>query len=170
MKVFCRILLICCFARWSLGSALIQSRGVDPSSSWLGSNAAVVATPQTPRCNPSTSLSPGSVYQSEVVLPILGAQTFLLKIVNSQTAHIIIRGVLRLDDLVEYTTCHESGKINFNLSTKTKRILKRFRTSLGHVAYDEGKDEATLEVRPPLPMPITLLFKRHSHISAMQTY
>lgn len=117
--------------------------------------------------SPTTSLVPrraalfvpGSIYRSEVSVPVLGPQSFVLKIIDENTARIWIHGVLKLDDSIRYTV-DEMGKISFVLTDKTKRILRRFGTRLGSVGYDAELDEARLEVQPPLPVSIILSFKR----------
>ena len=103
---------------------------------------------------------PGSIYRSEMSVPVLGPQSFVLKILDDTTARIWIRGVLKLEDSIEYTVDDTTGKIAFVLTDKTKRLLRRFGTRLGSVGYDADRDEAQLEVQPPLPMSITLFFKR----------
>lgn len=103
---------------------------------------------------------PGSMYRSEVTVPVLGPQSFMLKILDDSTARILIRGVLKLDDSISYAVDEATGKISFILTEKTKRVLRRFGTKLGSVGYDADRDEAQLVVKPPLPMSITLFFKR----------
>ncbi|KAL7574593.1 hypothetical protein ACA910_002951 [Epithemia clementina (nom. ined.)] len=107
-------------------------------------------------------LVPGSTYLSEMRFPIIGKQVFRLLITGSNTAQLDIQGrILRLqDDNVLFTVDDTSGDIHFVLSHATYHILRRFRTRLGRVAYDVLRDEASLEVRPPLPTPIRLRFKR----------
>lgn len=102
---------------------------------------------------------PGSIYRSEVSVPVLGPQSFVLKIIDENTARIWIRGVLKLDDSIRYAV-DDMGRISFMLTDKTKRILRRFGTRLGSVGYDAERDEARLEVQPPLPVSIILSFKR----------
>ena len=104
--------------------------------------------------------APGSIYRSEMSVPVLGPQSFVLKILDDTTARIWIRGVLKLDDSIEYTVDEATRKISFVLTDKTKRLLRRFGTRLGSVGYDPDRDEARLEVQPPLPMSITLFFQR----------
>ena len=103
---------------------------------------------------------PGSTYRTEVSVPVLGTQSFVLNILDDSTARIWIRGVLKLDDSISYAVDEVTGKISFVLTEKTKRVLRRFGTRLGSVGYDSERDEACLEVKPPLPMSITLFFKR----------
>lgn len=108
-------------------------------------------------------LIPGSVYRAHVSLPVLGLQSFRIKILNAKTAHFVIPGVLRLDDEVEYNLfCddHEEHSITFQLSLNTRRALKQFRASVGSAQYNRERDEAILQVQSPLPHPITSLFQR----------
>ena len=110
-----------------------------------------------------TGFSPGSIYHTERCIPVLGRQIFRLTITGTNTARLLIRGVLNVDDdNIQYKVDKNSGEIRFELSDQTRRILKRFRTSLGRVGYDSVRDVATLEVKPPLPAKITLLFTRLS--------
>lgn len=102
----------------------------------------------------------GSVYRSEVSVPVLGRQSFILQILDDNTARIWIRGILKLDDFIRYAVDEVTGKISFALTEKTKRVLQRFGTRLGNVGYDSERDEAWLEVKPPLPMSINLPFRR----------
>lgn len=123
---------------------------------------AVPLPPQSPRAaiaRPDRFV-PGALYRTEVLVPVLGPQSFVLKILDDSTARIWIRGVLRLDDSISYRVDEDTGKIFFVLTDKTQRVLRRFGTRLGSVGYDAERDEARLEVKPPLPMSITLLFKR----------
>ena len=104
--------------------------------------------------------APGSLYQSKLMVPVLGPQVFALRIMDETTAHIVIGGLLRLDDKIRYTVCDMTGKISFVLTEHTKRVLRRFGTRLGSVGYDSERDEARLEVHPPLPFSLTLQFER----------
>lgn len=111
---------------------------------------------------PNCGLLPGSTYLSEMRIPLIGRQSFRLRITGSNTAQLDIQGrILRLqDDNVVFSIDDKSGDISFVLSRATDLILCRFRTRLGRVAYDMNRDEASLEVKPPLPTPICLRFKR----------
>lgn len=103
---------------------------------------------------------PGSTYRTDVSVPVLGTQSFVLKILDDSSARIWIRGVLKLEDSISYAVDEVSGEITFVLTEKTERVLRRFGTRLGDVGYDAERDEARLEIKSPLPVPITLFFKR----------
>lgn len=123
-----------------------------------------VTLPESPLTRTSSTpapwFEPGSMYKSEFLVPILGAQTFLLDIVDESAARIRISGILKLDDMIQYDINEDTGEISFSLAEKTQRVLRRFGTRLGSVGYDSERDEAMLKVQPPLPISITLLFQR----------
>mmetsp|Transcript_17445 Transcript_17445/g.33105 ORF Transcript_17445/g.33105 Transcript_17445/m.33105 type:complete len:163 (+) Transcript_17445:234-722(+) len=157
MRVLSRHVIVSAF---SLLASLVYARPValisnvvhDPAPLLLQSTGTAIGRPSL--------FGPGSTYRTELSVPVLGTQSFVLKILDDSNARIWIHGVLKLDDSISYAVDEVTGKISFVLTEKTKRVLRRFGTRLGSVGYDAERDEARLEVKPPLPVSITLLFKR----------
>lgn len=103
--------------------------------------------------------SVGAQYHLQKKIPVLGNQTFQLRILQENLAELIINGVLEVKDIVHYTV-DEDGELSFTLSEKTNMILKRFRTKLLAATYCPKTDRSSIIVQPPLPMKLSLHLKR----------
>ena len=104
--------------------------------------------------------SVGAQYNLQKKIPVLGKQTFQLKILQENIAELLIDGVLEVKDVIHYTVDERSGELSFTLSEKTNMILKRFRTKLLAATYCPKTDRSSIIVQPPLPMKLSLHLKR----------
>ena len=86
-------------------------------------------------------------------------ETQALSIVTETRARLQLRGRLELDEPVEYDIS-ETGQLSFSLTDSTKRLLRRFRTSLDAAAYDSDADTAQVTVWPPLPLAVRINLHR----------
>ena len=57
----------------------------------------------------------GATYEKAIGLPVLGEQTFSLHILSDNTAHLLVKGMLFLDEVVAYTV-NARGCLNCRLS------------------------------------------------------
>ena len=71
-----------------------------------------------------------------------------------------LEGRLKLDEPVEYNVHKETGELSFLLTERTRRLLRRFRTSLDGAGYEVEKDEAWVVVWPPLPLSVRIRLHR----------
>lgn len=101
----------------------------------------------------------GAKYESIIRLPIIGKQVFSLHILSENRAHLLVAGMLVLDESVPYTVDTE-GRLAFALSEYALKKLKRFRTKLQEVGYNVATDTPYVKVAPPLPKAVTLFLKR----------
>ena len=74
-------------------------------------------------------------------------------------ARLKLDGRLKLDEPVEYDVTDE-GELSFSLTDSTKRLLRRFRTSLDAAGYDGDADTAHVVVWPPLPLSVRIRLLR----------
>lgn len=98
-------------------------------------------------------------YELKISIRVIGQQSFKLRILSETRAELIIDGMLKLRDEINFMTDPATGQLSFSLSKKTLSILKRFRTSLRHANYCSTTDIPVVIVRPPLPFDITLKLK-----------
>jgi hypothetical protein len=103
----------------------------------------------------------GARYEKSIGLPVLGLQVFSLEILSENTAHLLVKGMLILDELVIYTV-NSRGCLNCRLSDKAQTKLRSFRTTLKEVGYNAATDTPFVKVRPPLPAPVTIHLKRQN--------
>jgi len=101
----------------------------------------------------------GARYEKAIGLPVLGRQVFSLHIVSDKTAHLMVKGMLILDELVIYTVT-KGGCLNCRLSDRAQKQLKKFRTNLKEVGYDVDTDTPYVKVRTPLPAPVKIRLER----------
>lgn len=103
---------------------------------------------------------PGSVYQSALILPVIGKQIFQLNIFERKRAQLTISGVMSVDAIVDYDVCEDSGNVSFDLPENVVAMLRRFRTKLVEAYYEPSSDLVRIKVRPPLPKNINLKLSR----------
>ena len=102
----------------------------------------------------------GARYNLTTKIPVIGVQTFQLRILREDVAELMINGVLRIKDTIHYKVDQQSGELSFDLSERTNMILKKFRTKLLKATYCPKRDRPSIIVRPPLPMNLSLHLKR----------
>lgn len=101
----------------------------------------------------------GATYEKAIGLPVLGEQTFSLHILSDNTAHLLVKGMLFLDEIVAYTV-NARGCLNCRLSDHAISRLKKVRASLKEVGYDGETDTPYVKVSTPLPVPVKIHLKR----------
>lgn len=101
-----------------------------------------------------------ALYQLDIHIPVIGRQRFQLRIISETAAELVIDGMLKINDQIKYQVQPTTGEFSFNLSNTTKRVLKRFRTSVSHAKYCSKTDTPSIQVKPPLPTKINLRLKR----------
>lgn len=103
----------------------------------------------------------GAKYEKQIGLPVLGKQVFSLEILSDNTAHLLVKGMLILDEVVAYTVTSR-GCLNCRLSDRAQRQLKKFRTNLKEVGYNTETDTPYVKVRTPLPAAVKINLKRQN--------
>ena len=101
----------------------------------------------------------GATYAKSVKIPVLGRQVFSLHILSDTTAHLLVNGMLILDELVTYSM-NSKGRLNCRLSDGALKQLKKFRTNLKEVGYNVETDTPYVKVRTPLPAAVKIHLKR----------
>merc|ERR1712071_70890 len=101
----------------------------------------------------------GATYEKEVGIPVLGKQIFSLHILSDNSAHLLVKGMLFLDEVVAYTV-NARGCLNCRLSDHAISRLRRVRASLKEVGYDGETDTPYVKVSTPLPLPVKINLKR----------
>lgn len=116
--------------------------------------------PQRENLKCDSNIPVGAFYTLSLNVPVIGSQTFELKILSPSVAHLRIKGrILNINDTVRYHL-DEDGNLEFSLSEKTKRILRRFRTSLSSVEYCNETDTPRVVVNPPISRKVCMDLKR----------
>mmetsp|Transcript_4501 Transcript_4501/g.8658 ORF Transcript_4501/g.8658 Transcript_4501/m.8658 type:complete len:188 (-) Transcript_4501:121-684(-) len=110
--------------------------------------------------NKKCGLQVGANYYLQTKIPVIGVQTFQLRILREDVAELEINGVLEIKDTIQYKVDQESGELFFAISEKTNMILKKFRTKLLKATYCPKRDRPSILVRPPLPMNLSLHLMR----------
>lgn len=110
--------------------------------------------------NKKHGLQVGANYYLQTKIPVIGVQTFQLRILREDVAELEINGVLEIKDTIHYKVDQESGELLFAISEKTNMILKKFRTKLLKATYCPKRDRPSIVVRPPLPMNLSLHLMR----------
>lgn len=101
-----------------------------------------------------------ALYRLDIHIPVIGRQRFQLRIISETAAELVIDGMLKINDHIKYQVQPTTGEFSFNLSNTTKRVLKRFRTSVSDAKYCSKTDTPSIQVKPPLPTKINLRLKR----------
>ena len=101
----------------------------------------------------------GATYEKAIGIPVLGEQIFSLHILSDNTAHLLVKGMLFLDEVVAYTVTAR-GCLNCRLSDHAISRLRKVRASLKEVGYDGETDTPYVKVSTPLPLPVKISLKR----------
>ena len=94
---------------------------------------------------------PGALYVGHMKLPILGQQTFMLRIVSRTKAKITLHGAMNLDEYGEYVVERSSSgevSLHVDFNEPTLALLNRFKTRIRHVKYFDEDDYAELTIAP----------------------
>ena len=100
---------------------------------------------------PALLLPVGQSYATRLKIPLLGAQTVSLSVLNETHARVRLRGLLSTEGLVSYT--HAPGRgFDFELDEALQAVVRKYGCSLSHADFDFARDEArlTLHIRPLL--------------------
>jgi hypothetical protein len=104
----------------------------------------------------------GATYEKAIGIPVLGRQTFSLHIISDTTAHLLVQGMLVLDEILDYTFT-ATGCLQCSLSENAIRRMRQVRASLKEVGYDGDTDTPYVKVSTPLPMPVKIHLKRKNN-------
>lgn len=107
----------------------------------------------------------GAVYCATVRMPVIGRQSFMLRVLSRSRARIVLQGRLDLDEPARYSPEQKGLKrgrvsllIDFN--EPTKRLLARWKTRIRAVLYDPSDDVTILVIQPPVIPAIHVRMKR----------
>ncbi|KAL1500201.1 hypothetical protein AB1Y20_012870 [Prymnesium parvum] len=113
----------------------------------------------------ATRVPTGAVYSCTVHLPIVGEQSFVLRIDSHRLARIILKGRLSLDEPAEFQVGsqaehaqHVQVLISFNQATVD--LLARWKTKIRAVLYHPEDDYTVLVIAPPLIPAIRVKMER----------
>lgn len=129
------------------------------AAAFLSKNAAATTNVRSTSSTKGPGPPIGAKYECMIHLPVIGKQLFSLHILSHTRAHLIVDGMLVLDEAVPYTADAE-GRLAFSLSEYAEKKLKRFRTNLQEVGYNAATDTPYVKVAPPLPTVVTLFLIR----------
>merc|ERR1712224_1097494 len=98
-------------------------------------------------------------------MPVIGSQTFMLRVLGRQRCQIVLIGPLSLNEPAGYSeAAHhpDSGEISLAMrfNEATMDLLRRWRTKIKSAAWHRGGDYATLLIAPPLIPPIRIRMVR----------
>ena len=94
---------------------------------------------------------PGALYVGHMKLPILGQQTFMLRIVSHTKAKITLHGAMNLDEYGDFVVERSSsGEVSLlvDFNEPTLALLNRYKTRIRHVKYFDEDDYAELTIAP----------------------
>ena len=107
----------------------------------------------------------GALYAATVGMPVIGKQTFMLRVLSRPRGKITLRGRLDLDEpvtyqLERYDAKRRRSKIHLTFNKPTLLLLSRWRTRIRAVWYDADGDYALLVVAPPVIPAIRIKLNR----------
>jgi len=103
----------------------------------------------------------GAVYSAVLKMPLIGRQTFILRILRRKRiavetdgierglAQITLIGAMNLDEPAEFTVGGD-GQIELDFNAATVALLRRMRTRIRSCTYYMQEDYTVLVVAPPL--------------------
>ena len=104
----------------------------------------------------------GATYERNLTLPLLGAQRVVLRVASRTHVDLRLRGALALDDRVAVSFAHDDATttaLTLHPGARTRRLLRRARTSLGAARYDARTDTASVVVHPPALLAAPVCFE-----------
>ena len=95
----------------------------------------------------------GSLYVGRINLPILGEQTFMMRIVSRSVLRITLIGAMNLDELAPFReeASESEGtvrRLSVAFNEPTRALLRRYRTRIRSTTYHEDGDYGMLEICP----------------------
>jgi len=86
-----------------------------------------------------------SLYHSQIHFPIIGSQHIMLQINSQKKAHIELKGILNIQDDIEYT--YANGNFEFNFSSKLQKFLDKYHCHIENASYDKENDIASVSIK-----------------------
>jgi len=106
----------------------------------------------------------GAVYVGVMKMPVIGKQTFMLRVLGRQRCQIVLIGRLMLNQPATYvedrTTKVGDIELVMCFNEPTQDLLRRWRTRIKATRWHRDGDYATLVVQAPLIPPITIKMLR----------
>ena len=91
----------------------------------------------------------GATYVGTMSMPILGKQTFMIRVLTRSHAQITLVGALNLDEPAKYAMSSDgSGVLEIEFSPPTLALLWRYRTRIRSVKYSRSDDSCRLVIQP----------------------
>ena len=94
----------------------------------------------------------GSLYVGHIKLPILGAQTFMLRVDSRSRTRITLIGAMNLDDHASFQVANEetdgSLRLQMEFNDPTLQLLASYRTRISATIYHPDGDYAVLVISP----------------------
>ena len=92
----------------------------------------------------------GTLYIGSMKMPVIGQQTFMLRILSRSRAQIVLMGALNLDEPAKYSIHKGSSTVEIEFNEPTIDLLRRWRTRIRTVSYFHEDDTCELVIAPPL--------------------
>ena len=101
----------------------------------------------------------GAVYVGTMKMPVIGRQTFMLRLLGWQRCQIVLIGPLALDEPAAYSERFDANGVitlDMHFNEPTIDLLRRWRTRIKATRWHKDGDYAELVVSPPLIRPIKI--------------
>ena len=106
----------------------------------------------------------GAVYMATVKMPVIGSQTFMLRLTGRNRCQIVLSGPLSLNEPASFTEEHNDVDtvvtLVMNFNDPTLELLRRWRTRIKATTWHRDGDYAMLVVAAPLIPPIRIRMPR----------
>ena len=106
----------------------------------------------------------GAVYTRTLNMPVIGRQTFMLRVLGRQRCQIVLIGPLSLNEPASYveesTAANGVIRLAMVFNEPTLELLRRWRTRIKGTTWTRDGDFATLVVQPPLIPAIRIRMER----------
>lgn len=89
--------------------------------------------------NPIIIPKPGSIYQKNLYIPIIGKQVIEAEVITNNYAFIRLQGLINEKGTVKYINRNNRHTIKFNYNLR--KIIKKYKTELTFPYYDIKNDE-----------------------------
>ena len=92
-----------------------------------------------PNLNPIVLPNPGSIYQKNLYIPIIGKQIIEAEVITNNYAFIRLQGLINEKGTAKYINRNDKHMIKF--SYNLRKIIKKYKTELTFPYYDIKNDE-----------------------------
>jgi len=92
-----------------------------------------------PNLNPIIIPKPGSIYQKNLYIPIIGKQVIEAEVITNNYAFIRLQGLINEKGTAKYINRNDRHMIKF--SYNLRKIIKKYKTELTFPYYDIENDE-----------------------------